>query len=181
MPRPKASAITTALRQVQKQARTLLIGFRKEIRGREAELLRLKADESRLSRLIGDGARAGGDGMGGRRTDWRAVLTQVPKQFKASHVRAVRGLASKRASEIFGAITRWIAAGAVKRKARGLYERLGLCLPKIPSEAQFEQQLALLANWQPRPRSTSRLQKNKGLVHRIDRLSYHRFLPIFPR
>ncbi len=125
MPRPKASLITTGLRQVQKQARTLLIGLRKEIRGREAELLRLQADESRLSRLIGDRNRPGAGRIGGARIDWRAVLKQVPKQFKASHVRAVRGLASKRASEIFGAITRWIDAGAVKRKARGLYERLG--------------------------------------------------------
>ena len=124
MPRPKASETTTALRQVQKQARTLLIGLRKEIRGREAELLRLQADESRLSRLIRDGSRPGAGRVGGARIDWLAVLKQVPKQFKASHVRAIRGLKAKRASEIFAAITRWVDAGAVKRKARGLYERL---------------------------------------------------------
>ena len=125
MPRPKASAITTALRQVQKQARTLLIGLRKEIHGREVELLRLKAEESRLGLLAGNGNRPGAGRAGGGRINWRNVLTQVPKQFKASHVRAVRGLKGKRVSEIFGAITRWIDAGAVKRKARGLYERLG--------------------------------------------------------
>ncbi len=125
MPRPKASDTTIALRQVHKQMRTLLVGLRKEIRDREGELLQLKAEESQLGRLTRDGKRTGGNGMGGRRTNWRAVLAQVPRQFKASHVRAVRGLAGKRASEIFAAITRWIDAGAVKRKARGLYQRLG--------------------------------------------------------
>ncbi len=125
MPRPKRSEITRALRQVQKQARTLLIGLRKEIRGREAELLRLKSEESRLSPLVSVGHRPGAGRISGGRTDWRVVLTQVPKQFKASHVRAVRGLKGKPASDIFGAITRWVDAGAVKRKARGLYERVG--------------------------------------------------------
>jgi hypothetical protein len=35
----------------------------------------------------------------------------------------VRGLKSKRPSEIFAAITRWIDAGLAKRKKRGIYER----------------------------------------------------------
>jgi len=52
------------------------------------------------------------------------VLNQLPKQFQASHIRAVRGLKNKRPSEIFAAITRWIEAGTVKRKARGAYERV---------------------------------------------------------
>ena len=49
---------------------------------------------------------------------------QLPKQFKASHIRTVRGLKNKRPSEFFAAITRWMEAGAVKRKERGLYERV---------------------------------------------------------
>ncbi|HTW88772.1 MAG TPA: hypothetical protein VMD75_12285 [Candidatus Binataceae bacterium] len=38
-------------------------------------------------------------------------------------MRDVRGLKGKRSSEIFAAITRWIDAGAVKRRERGVYER----------------------------------------------------------
>ncbi|MGC1342763.1 MAG: hypothetical protein WA854_10570 [Candidatus Binataceae bacterium] len=48
----------------------------------------------------------------------------MPKQFKASDVRGVRGLKGKRPSEIFAAITRWIDGGMAKRKSRGLYERI---------------------------------------------------------
>ncbi len=123
MPR-QSSGITTAFRQVQKQARTLLINLRKEIRSRENELQRLKAEESRLGVLTGGGSRAGVGRARGGRVNWRNVLTQIPRQFKAADVRGVRGLKDKRPSEIFAAITRWIDAGAVKRKTRGLYERL---------------------------------------------------------
>jgi hypothetical protein len=52
------------------------------------------------------------------------VLEILPKQFKASQVRTLRGLKSKRSSEIFAAITRWMEAGAVRRKERGLYVRI---------------------------------------------------------
>jgi hypothetical protein len=65
----------------------------------------------------------GGGGGGGGRINWRSVLAQLPKQFKASNVRQVRGLKDKRPSEIFAAITRWIEAGLAKRKTRGLYEK----------------------------------------------------------
>jgi hypothetical protein len=52
------------------------------------------------------------------------VLEQLPKQFKAPDIRQIRGLKDKRSSEIFAAVTRWIQAGTVKRKERGLYERV---------------------------------------------------------
>jgi hypothetical protein len=103
--------------------------LRKEIRTKEAELERLKEDESRLGMLTGKqsaptrGARSTRRATGGGRIDWRAVLEQLPKQFKASDVREVRGLKEKRPSEIFAAVTRWINTGTVKRKARGMYER----------------------------------------------------------
>jgi len=58
------------------------------------------------------------------RINWTEVLNKLPKQFKASDIRAVRGLRDKRSSEIFAAITRWIDGGAVKRRDRGMYERL---------------------------------------------------------
>jgi hypothetical protein len=68
----------------------------------------------------------GGRGMRtqptGGRINWRTVLEQLPKQFKASDVRSIRGLKDKRPSEIFAAVTRWIEAGSLKRKTRGVYE-----------------------------------------------------------
>ncbi len=126
MPRRDQTGTTSAFRQVQQQARQLLGNLRREIRGKETELKRLKEEEQRLGMLTGRvqsarGAATGG-GRGGR-VNWRAVLEQVPKQFKAADIRGVRGLRDKRPSEIFAAITRWIEAGMVKRRSRGVYER----------------------------------------------------------
>jgi hypothetical protein len=131
MPRRGSSqGATSAFRQVQRQARSLLVNLHKEIRAKEAELKRLKDEEASLGQLTGSAASArasdgaGARGGGGRgRINWREVLSQLPKQFNAGHIRAVRGLKAKRPSEIFAAITRWIEAGMVKRKSRGLYER----------------------------------------------------------
>ncbi|HZY59280.1 MAG TPA: hypothetical protein VFE56_05925 [Candidatus Binataceae bacterium] len=129
MPRRSNSELGSAFGQLQQQARGLLGTLRKEIRAKEAELERLKKDESRLSMVTGKvateaGGRAGrAAGTGGGRINWREVLEQLPKQFKASDIREVRGLGGKRPSEIFAAVTRWIDAGSVKRRARGLYER----------------------------------------------------------
>ena len=137
MPRMKGSGTTaSAFQQVQQQARAVLDKLRNDIRGKEAELARLKAEEESLSRLTGQmapravraarpaGLRGGGGGGGGgKRVNWRTVLGQLPKQFKAADIRDVRGLKDKRPSEIFAAITRWIEAGLVKRKARGVYEQ----------------------------------------------------------
>jgi hypothetical protein len=110
--------------QIQRQARSLLSSLRKQIRSKEVELRRLKEEESRLGGLTGrpgGAARQGGVGRG--RINWRSVLGGLPKQFKASDIRKVRGLKAKRPSEIFAAITRWIESGLVKRRARGQYER----------------------------------------------------------
>jgi hypothetical protein len=52
------------------------------------------------------------------------VLARLPKLFKAADIRSVRGIGSKRSSEIFAGITRWLDADLVKRKSRGLYERV---------------------------------------------------------
>jgi len=114
---------------VQKQARGLLVGVQREIRSREADLLRLKKEESQLSAIAGqrgtEEAKSASGGSAGAtaRINWGTVLEQLPKQFKASQIRTVRGLKNKRSSGIFAAIARWMEAGAVKRKERGLYER----------------------------------------------------------
>jgi len=128
--RGNSEGVTSAFRQVQRQARSLLVNLRKEIRAKEAELKRLKDEETSLGQLAGraaaagQGARAGGGGGGRGRINWREVLDQLPKQFGAGNIREVRGLKNKRPSEIFAAITRWIEAGTVKRKSRGVYERV---------------------------------------------------------
>jgi hypothetical protein len=133
MPRTKRGDVSVAINRMQQQARSLLGSLRQEIRAKEAEVKRLREKEAGLARLIGTGAaparRGGGGGGGGGgasrgRINWRVVLKQMPKQFKASDVRKVRGLKGKRPSEIFAAITRWIEGGMAKRKARGIYERV---------------------------------------------------------
>jgi len=130
MPRMTSSG-TSAFTQVQAQARELLAKLRADIRMKSAELNRLTQEESKLAALTGQPARAvanGGMGGGRRgarsRINWGDVLSKLPKQFKASDIRAVRGLREKRSSEIFAAITRWIEGGTVKRRDRGMYERL---------------------------------------------------------
>ena len=128
------SSTGLAFRQVQRQAGSVLSKLRRDIRAMENELARLKRDEEALGRIAGRGgvrtqggrvpraAGARGGGSGGR-INWRNVLAQLPKQFKASNVRQARGLKDKRSSEIFAAITRWIEAGLAKRKTRGLYQK----------------------------------------------------------
>jgi len=130
MPRRKLVQSGTAFQQVQRQARALLMSLRADIRGKQAELERLKQEETALGRLSGGvstraaSAKPSGRGrQAGGRVDWSGILQQLPKQFKAADVRGIRAVAGKRSSEIFAAITRWIEGGSVRRKSRGLYER----------------------------------------------------------
>jgi hypothetical protein len=131
MPRTAENPSASAFGQLQKQAQQLLADLRSEIRSKEAELRRLKEEESQLSSLIGLPAKTEGRSaatrvarVGTARIDWGRVLEQMPKQFKAGDVRKVREVANKCPTEIFAAITRWIEAGVVKRKERGLYARV---------------------------------------------------------
>jgi hypothetical protein len=131
MPRGKRSQRGSAYQQVQRQARALLIMLRSEIRNKEAELKQLKDEAAALDRLGGGTGKLASsisgeirdNGGNGGRVDWRAILEELPKQFKASDIRTNRAVKNKRPSEVFAAITRWIDAGMVKRKSRGLYER----------------------------------------------------------
>jgi hypothetical protein len=130
MPRKANARVGSGFAQMQKQIRQSLVSMREEIRAKEAELRQLKDEESKLSGLAGLTATGGGgtaaSSVIGRRTriNWGTVLEQMPKQFRAGDVHKVRGLKEKRHSEIFAAITRWVEAGLVKRKERGLYERV---------------------------------------------------------
>jgi hypothetical protein len=129
MPRTTTSG-TSAFTQVQAQARELLAKLRTEIRSKEVDLRRLRQEESKLAALTGQPGMASGNGGDARargsraRINWGDVLDKLPKQFKASDIRGVRGLRDKRSSEIFAAITRWIEGGSVRRRDRGVYERL---------------------------------------------------------
>ncbi len=126
MPRPKQDS-ASAYERLREQAVTALSKVRKDIRTIESELSGLRRQEEQLGLITGDvsSPRNGSNASGHRgRMDWREVLTKLPKRFKASDVRKVRGLANKRSGEIFGAVTRWIDAGMVKRKERGVYERV---------------------------------------------------------
>lgn len=128
MPRRRSVQRVSAISQLQKQAEQLVVNLRKEIRSKEAELNQLRDEERKLSRLIGlrETAlreRAAAPAGTRARINWGSVLEQMPKEFKASDVRKARGLGGRRHSEIFAAITRWIEAGSVKRKERGIYER----------------------------------------------------------
>jgi len=130
MRRGSATQVSSALRQVQGKARQVLKSLAQEIRAKESELGRLLDDAAKLAALAGQRSapasrsERGAPGKRTGRVNWRAVLEKLPRQFKASQIRTVRGLKNKRSSEIFGAITRWMEAGAVKRKERGLYERV---------------------------------------------------------
>ncbi len=94
MPRKKTSdGGSSAFQQVQRQARTLLLNLRKEIRLKESVLSKLKAEEARLGSLIGrsgGSAKSVSSGPTGR-VNWRAVLAALPKQFKAADVRERAG------------------------------------------------------------------------------------------
>jgi hypothetical protein len=127
MPRTTTTQVT-GFSQVQKQARQILMTIKQEIRSKEDELKRLRQEEAQLAGLVGhqtsNGAISNGKGKHSARTDWTAILRQLPRQFKASDLRKVRELKDRRSSEIYNGITRWIQAGSVKKKDRGLYERV---------------------------------------------------------
>jgi len=130
MPRTAETRTLSALDQIQKQIQQLLGGLRSEIRSKETDLKRLKEEESKLSSLVGlratDGRKPSPrvERPGTGRIDWGRVLEQMPNQFKAGDLRKVREVANKRPTEIFAGITRWMEAGLVKRKDKGLYERV---------------------------------------------------------
>lgn len=134
MPRGKRPG-GSALEQVKRQARALLVTLNAEIRNKEIELKQLKDEADTLGRLSGSprtaarptvraaAASAPASARRGKRINWNAILQQLPKQFKAADIRQVNIVKGKRPSELFAAITRWIEAGLVKRKTRGVYER----------------------------------------------------------
>ena len=117
----------SAFRQFQRQARGTLTDLRREISVRETELRELRDEERRLARLAGRIALPSSSARlpaSSGRVNWRQVLAKLPKQFKTADLRKVAALHNKRPSEIYAGISRWTDAGLVKRKERGVYQRL---------------------------------------------------------
>jgi hypothetical protein len=130
MPRGTLTQGRGRFHQVQGQARRFLRSLAREIRIKEAELRSLRDDEAKLVAAT-DRRNASSRGFnrsrlrkGASRINWLAVLERLPKEFKASHIGAVSAVKHKRPSERFAAISRWIDAKMVKRKSRGIYERV---------------------------------------------------------
>jgi hypothetical protein len=122
MARPTVT--NSAYIKIRDEAVRALRQTREEIRARENELDQLRNQDRQLSALLGPVPSVERQAASGRRTNWATVLEQLPKEFTASDVRKVRGLAGKASSEIFAGTTRWINAKAIKRKERGIYQRV---------------------------------------------------------
>ena len=117
----------SAFRQFQRRARAALTDLRREISSRETELRELRDEETRLARLAGrvvSPTSSARDSTGSGRVNWRQVLAKLPKEFRTSDLPKVEALKYKRPSEIYAGISRWTDAGLVKRKERGVYQRL---------------------------------------------------------
>src|SRR5215469_7300899 len=101
MPRTSLGGVTSAFERIQRQAQSLLSGLQTQIRNKENELRRLLEQEGHLSGLLGGSKgktrkpRTARRPTGRSRINWREVLNQMPKQFKASDIRKVRGLKDK--------------------------------------------------------------------------------------
>jgi len=122
MPRIYASA----LRLFRRRARAALTDLRREISARETELRELRYEEMQLAGLTGRASStpAARHSASSGRVNWRQVLVKLPKEFGTSDLRKVGELKYKRPSEIYAGIGRWTDAGLVKRKERGVYQRL---------------------------------------------------------
>jgi hypothetical protein len=108
-------------------ARAALTDLRREIAAREAKLRELRDQEMRLARLTGRAVSPtpfARHSAGSGRVNWRQVLGRLPKEFRTSDLRKIGALRNKQSSEIYNGISRWTDAGLVKRKERGVYQRL---------------------------------------------------------
>ncbi len=117
----------SAFRQFQRRARAALTDLRREISARETELRELRDKEMQLARLAGRvalPAPSARHSAGSGRINWRQVLVKLPKEFGISDLRKIGALRNKQPSEIYNGISRWTDAGLVKRKERGVYQRL---------------------------------------------------------
>jgi hypothetical protein len=122
---PEQRLNDSAYERLQNQAQATLREVQHGIHSAETQLAELRQQEQKVQSFMGRPVKEAPSESGPRaRIDWRAVLSKLPMQFKAADVRKVRGLAEKRASDIFAAITRWISTKLVRRKDRGVYERV---------------------------------------------------------
>ncbi len=128
--RRQARAQITSASDLRRHIHQLMVSLGNEVRARETDLRQLREAASAVARLAGlpvngnNGRRPSRPSKKKSRINWGEVLAQLPKEFRVSDARKVRRVSQKPSSEIFSAITRWIEAGQVKRKDRGLYQRV---------------------------------------------------------
>src|SRR5580704_18726488 len=89
------SQIDSAYLRIRDEAVGALRQTRAGIRARESQLEQLKKQEQQISGLLGLVRGTERRAASGQRTDWGTVLEQLPKEFKASDVRKVRGIGEK--------------------------------------------------------------------------------------
>jgi len=136
MARPRRDDLFEAVRH---QAARLLATIGGEIQRRENELQHLRRQAENWRAAIGKVGRSstvrlprarqgrpsnrlmGKTGRGGGRVSWDEVLGSVPSQFRVEDVLKHPGARAKGRSQIYAALSRWLAAGKIKRIAMGKY------------------------------------------------------------
>ena len=135
MPRKRsgsATAVSSAFRQVQQQARSLMVNLHKEIRAKEIELRRLKEEEARLVSLIGQSSKSSNRGRASKKPgpsrSGRVIGAKCSNNFpRNSRLLMFARFAASRASVHRRSSLRSrdeIDLGAARRRSRGMYEKI---------------------------------------------------------
>ena len=127
---------------VRRQAQRVLAALASEIRKREIDLERLRAQANLWRNAIGGRGGAGRRGPGrpargatagrargrrrggGRRVDWTEVLASVPSKFGVADVLKHPGARAKGRAQVYPALSRWIEGKKIKNVGKGKYQKL---------------------------------------------------------
>lgn len=108
------------LAQLKKQAASVLSDSNKKITQLEAVLKKLREDELVCLTILGKAPVPIKPAANGKRTDWVALLGQLPEEFKAADVIKI---ADKPAGGIYTQLYQMTKSGRLKRTGTG-YEKL---------------------------------------------------------
>jgi hypothetical protein len=128
---------------VRRQAQRVLAALANEIRKREIDLERLRAQANLWRHAIGGGGARRGPGRpargmaparrargaarrrgGARRVDWTEVLASVPDKFGVADVLKHPGARAKGRPQVYPALSRWMDAKKIKNIGKGKYQKL---------------------------------------------------------